>query len=86
VGTGRPSIIAEPYLAHCSYILDISENSVEDRIIVAEISLYSILLKILESSTPLQPLAKCREVELWHEKWSHLLGKPGSTIQKLQTN
>jgi hypothetical protein len=46
----------------------------EDGIEVAEISLYSTLLKLLELPVPLHANGICGEIDAWHQKWGHVLG------------
>lgn len=74
MGTGRPSIIAEAYLDQCSSILNIFDATIQDGIVLAEIHLYSTLLKILKAPRPMPMSGKPKELSQWHEKWGHLLG------------
>ncbi|KAH8596031.1 hypothetical protein B0O99DRAFT_121837 [Bisporella sp. PMI_857] len=87
IGTGRPSIISEAYLNQCSLILDIwNHNHSDDAMILAEIQLYSILLKLLNSPCPISVRGECKEVTDWWGKWVYLTGSDSDRARIFEMN
>ncbi|RKU48437.1 hypothetical protein DL546_009634, partial [Coniochaeta pulveracea] len=80
---GRPSTIPSRYLDQCSLLLKVTEGTVREAMIVAEITLYTNLNRKLTQHSYLDHEGECREFVSWKEKWFHLFARPRSTTFRL---
>ncbi|KAI5856670.1 hypothetical protein GGS23DRAFT_607980 [Durotheca rogersii] len=81
--TGRPSIIPTPYVNQCNILLSFYQATMQDGMLVAEISLYSVLHQKLAQQSALGDGDECEEFLLWKEKWKHLLGLGTSSMLRI---
>ncbi|EGY21894.1 uncharacterized protein VDAG_03334 [Verticillium dahliae VdLs.17] len=81
--TGRPSVIPRDYLDHCNILLSFYDASMQDGMLVAEVSLYSSLLSKLEKRQPRKFIASSTYFADWEARWRHLLDLPTALKLKI---
>ncbi|KAG7129927.1 Transcriptional activator of proteases prtT like protein [Verticillium longisporum] len=81
--TGRPSVIPRDYLDHCNILLSFYDASMQDGMLVAEVSLYASLLSKLEKRQPRKFIASSTYFADWEARWRHLLDLPTALKLKI---
>jgi hypothetical protein len=72
--TGRSSSISDAYLSQCNMLLNISEATLQDNMVVAEVLLYKNLHELTNRHDRVDTFEESKELVSWKQKWSHLFG------------
>ncbi|KAI0017980.1 hypothetical protein F4780DRAFT_753370 [Xylariomycetidae sp. FL0641] len=81
--TGRPSIIPRSYVNQCNILMSFYQATMQDGMLVAEISLYLLLHQKLGGQSYPGDGSECEEFVAWKQKWSHLLSLPTSSMLQI---
>ncbi|KAI1341230.1 hypothetical protein F5Y15DRAFT_28516 [Xylariaceae sp. FL0016] len=81
--TGRPSVIPRSYVNQCNILLSFYQATIQDSMLVAEISLYSALHDKLAGQSSPGDGSECEEFLSWRHKWNHLLLLSTSSMLKI---